>query len=427
MKINFQTVLCFAVLQLRFGESTKTVPEFPNFGTKFQKGNFRCAKVMVIFMKLIHTADWHLCSPMECRLNAEKAEIRRRELLTRFADMIVYAKENAVDAVLMCGDLSDDGVLPYTVQDYLLSLIADAAPIRFFLIAGNHDRISDKNVGGCFTCGRRQMPENLTVFGDVWGVSAVSEQVLIHGRSLRGEVPASEIPAFPSDKYNIVMLHGEIAESASALGGEDERIPLGALRGRNIDYLALGHEHTFRHKKLDARGTWCYSGCPEGRGFDECGQHGFVVLTLDGVHCIGAAFVPFAKREIHDLSLDVSALGGGIYELEQALGSLTREIPSTDLVRVTLCGTDNVGQMLDLRYLQNRLSERFFFGELRDKRTATVDFAAMAADVSLRGAFVRAVTALELSEEEKNAVLRCGLAALDGRTDETLAREGDAI
>jgi len=378
-------------------------------------------------MKLIHTADWHLASPMECRLPTEKAEVRRRELLTRFADMIAYAKENEIDAVLLCGDLSDDGVLPYAQQDYVLSLIEDAAPIRFFLIAGNHDRISDKTFGGCFTRARRNLPENLTMFGDVWGSAELSAQVSVHGRSLQAHAVLAELPAFAADRYNIVMLHGEISESSSVLGGDGEIIPLGALRGKQIDYLALGHEHTFRHKKLDARGTWCYPGCPEGRGFDECGVHGFVVLTLDGVRCRGAAFVPFAKREIHDLRLDVSALDGGIYAAEQALGALVHEIPSTDLVRVTLCGTAATGNVLDLRYLANRLSERFFYAELCDRRTVKTDTVADDGDVSLRGAFIRAAAALDLPEEEKNAVLRCGLAALDGRTDDTLLREVDSI
>lgn len=377
-------------------------------------------------MKLIHTADWHLASPMECRLSKEKAEIRRRELLTRFADMTVYAKENAIDAVLLCGDLSDDGILPYETQDYLLSLIADAAPIRFFLIAGNHDRISDKTVGGCFTRGRREIPENLHVFGEAWESAELSAQVMIHGRSLpSGAIPA-EIPTFPIDRYNIVMLHGEISEGSAVFGGEDEMIPLTALRGKNVDYLALGHEHTFRHKKLDVRGTWCYPGCPEGRGFDECGQHGFVVLTLDGAHCSGASFVPFAARTIHDLQLDVTALDGGIYAAEQALGMLVRDIPRTDLVRVTLCGTDPTEHGLDLRYLNQRLSlsGQFFYAELRDRRTPKrTEFTDDPADVSLRGAFARAVASLDLSDDEKNAILRCGLVALEGKADDTLPRE----
>ena len=377
-------------------------------------------------MKLIHTSDWHLCAPMDCRLPGEKAELRRRELLTRFADMIGYAAENGIDAVLLCGDLSDDGVLPHEIQDYLLSLIEGAAPIRFFLIAGNHDRISQKTVGGCFARGRRALPGNLTVFGEKWDTAALSDTVWVHGRSLPSHASDAEVPAFPSDRYNIVLLHGEISESSGTFGGEEERIPLPSLRGRNIDYLALGHEHSFRHRKLDARGTWCYPGCPEGRGFDECGQKGFVVLTLDGRHCTGASFVPFAKRGLHDLRLDVTDLGGGIYAAEQALGVQIRDIPPTDLVRVTLCGVDPTEHGLDLRYLCHRLQERFFYAELRDGRTPKRE-AISDGDVSLRGAFVRAVASLALSDEEKNAVLRCGLAALDGRTDDTLPGEEDGI
>lgn len=375
-------------------------------------------------MKLIHTADWHLSSPMECRLTKEKAEMRRRELLTRFSDMVTYAKEQEADAVLLCGDLSDDGVLPHETQDYLLSLIGDAAPIRFFLIAGNHDRVTERTVGGCFTRGRRQLPDNLHVFGETWGAFPLSGQVTVYGRSLTGTAVSPELPQMSADHYNIVMLHGEIAESSAVMGGEGDCIPLGALRGRNIDYLALGHEHAFRHKKLDARGTWCYPGCVEGRGFDECGPHGFVVLTLDGVHCSGASFVPFAKRTLHDLQLDVTAVGCGLYEAEQALGSLVREIPRTDLVRVTLCGTDKTAAGLDLRYLEGRLEAQFFHAELRDRRTVGTDAADYEGDISLRGAFFRAVMEAALSDEEQQAVLRCGFAALNGKPDSTFPREG---
>ncbi len=372
-------------------------------------------------MKLLHTADWHLGSPMETRLTAEQASRRRRELSSRFADMIEYAKNAQIDAVLLCGDLSDDGVLSGELQDYLLSLIADAREIRFFLIAGNHDRYTDGTVGGCFSRGRRPMPENLHVFGTAWETVPLGGGVTVSGRSLPSEPVPPQLPALDAGCYNIVLLHGEIADTAGLLGGEGECIPLGALRGQNIDYLALGHEHAFRHDRLDARGTWCYPGCPEGRGFDECGKRGFVILTLDGTHCTGASFVPFARRSLHDLALDVTAVDGGIYAMEQALGVLVRDIPADDLVRVTLTGASD-DRSLDTAYLRARLSERFFHAELRDRRVTALQPSAYESDISLRGAFVRAVTAAPMTEEQKSAVLRCGLAALDGQNDASLAR-----
>ena len=368
-------------------------------------------------MKILHTADWHLASPMEHRLPPEKAALRRKELQSRFVDMVQYAVDGGFSAVLLCGDLSDDGVLPYSVQEYLLTLIADAAPVRFFLLAGNHDRETADTVGGAFTRGRQQIPENLHIFGPQFETVTLGTGVTVSGCCLSGETGGDVFAALPADTYNIVMLHGQLTDGSGPLGGEGELLPMGSLRGRNTDYLALGHEHTFRHGRLDARCTYCYCGCPEGRGFDECGAHGFVVLTLDGNRCRGAEFVPFAKRVLHDLSLDITAVPGGIRETEQALGQLIREIPTQDFVRVTVCGEEDPDTQRDLSYLEQRLEQRFFYAEIRDRRVLKADLRAYENDVSLRGAFVRQVLSADLPEDEKQAILRCGLSALRGETD----------
>jgi fucose 4-O-acetylase-like acetyltransferase len=80
------------------------------------------------------------------------------------------------------------------------------------------------------------------------------------------------------------MLHGQETagrfvknkKSADYAGS----VSLSALRGRGIDYLALGHIHAYKKAPLDSRGIYCYPGCLEGRGFDECGRKGFVLLVV---------------------------------------------------------------------------------------------------------------------------------------------------
>ncbi|MGM9625412.1 MAG: exonuclease SbcCD subunit D, partial [Eubacteriales bacterium] len=123
-------------------------------------------------MKILHTADWHLASPITCRLSPEKAQERRQELLSRFSDMVRYAKENGICAVLLCGDTGDNGVLPFSIQDYLLDVMRTAADIRFFLIPGNHDRESCDAVGGIFTKSRLEaaggLPDHIRIFGSTW-------------------------------------------------------------------------------------------------------------------------------------------------------------------------------------------------------------------------------------------------------------------
>ena len=47
-------------------------------------------------MKIIHTADLHLFSPMTANLSFDKAKIRNRELFETFERMVDFAKENGV-------------------------------------------------------------------------------------------------------------------------------------------------------------------------------------------------------------------------------------------------------------------------------------------------------------------------------------------
>ncbi len=79
------------------------------------------------------------------------------------------------------------------------------------------------------------------------------------------------------NKINIVMLHGQESEYEGK--NDAEIINLRALKDRYIDYLALGHIHEYKVAALDQRGQYCYSGCLEGRGLNECGEKGIVLLT----------------------------------------------------------------------------------------------------------------------------------------------------
>lgn len=373
-------------------------------------------------MKILHTADWHLASPITCRLSAEKAQERRQELLSRFSDMVRYAEENGICAVLLCGDTGDDGVLPFSTQDYLLDVMRTAADIRFFLIPGNHDRESGDAVGGIFTKSRLEaaggLLDHIRVFGSTWETVRLSEDVTVSGRALTGNAETPSCPCLSEDTYNIVLLHGQLNTgstlSDAVIGGADDSIPLAAFMNRNVDYLALGHIHSFRHGKIDRRGTWCYPGCPEGRGFDECGDKGFVVLNLDGNVCRGAEFVPFAKRRLQRIAVDVSGVPQGTHALEAAVKKETEDILSADFVRVVLTGEDDAESIRDTAYLQKRLSERFYYAEVTDERRMRMDPEQYRYDISLRGEFVRQVMASDLSEEDKSTVLRRGLAALKG-------------
>ena len=202
------------------------------------------------------------------------------------------------------------------------------------------------------------------------------------------------------------MLHGQTADAV----GKD-RVCLKRLRGKNIDYLALGHVHKPQEGKLDERGIYAYSGCLEGRGFDETGERGFILLDIGEE--ITHTFVPFSERTIVERDVDVS----GVSDAHAASLAVRAAVAfdKENLYRINLVGEvpADVGQMGE--DAEKYLADACFYISVKDRTRRKIDAAAFEKDVSLRGEFVRAVYAdEELSEEEKEQILRCGLRALAG-------------
>ena len=109
-------------------------------------------------MKIIHTADLHLCSQITASLDPEKTAIRRAEIISAFTRIIDYAKENGVSAILISGDVFDDGerIVRSTLNRFL-SACRENSDIVFFVLSGNHD-------GEDFSRLWQEIPENVRLF-----------------------------------------------------------------------------------------------------------------------------------------------------------------------------------------------------------------------------------------------------------------------
>ncbi len=349
-------------------------------------------------MKLIHCADLHLDSRMETHMSAEKATRRRSEILGAFARIADYAKENGVAAILIAGDLFDRGTGTVKTRRFVLNTIAAHPEILFYYLSGNHDESGFEPSD--------DLPENLFLFGSDWKTYRLGDLTLTGC-----ERPDPMTLSLRPEDLNIVLLHGQIVDALTASG---ENIPLRAYRKKHIDYLALGHLHSYSSYPLDERGIACYAGCPEGRGFDECGETGFVLLETTPDRKIRSRFIPFADRSLHEISVDLTGIATQ-NALEERVDSALVGIPSKDMVKVVLEGKLPTDVPLDLNQLEEQLEQSFFFVKISNKIRLLIRPEDYAHDISLKGEFVRMTYAREdLSEEEKDRVLACGLQVLCG-------------
>lgn len=359
-------------------------------------------------MKIIHTADIHLNSKMESSLNSEQAKMRKVELLRTFSRMIEFANDNDVKAIIIAGDLFDSESINKSTKDYVLNLISTYSHITFLYLCGNHEKTA-------FIDSINSIPTNLLTFGNDWTYHNLENNVVVAGINITKENSKSLYSSLKLSKSNtnIVVMHGQVSKYFAK--DTYEIVNISELKNKNIDYLALGHIHSYSLEQLDDHANYCYPGCLEGRGFDECGDHGFVLLDIEP-KSIQSTFIPFAKRKIYEINVDVSN-AKNTFEIDSLIQSALSDISKDSMIKINLVGKVKEDFNIDFSILGSALNEIYYFVKIVNKTTLSINISDYQNDVSIKGEFVRKVLNSDLSDTEKEQVILYGLRALNGESD----------
>lgn len=348
-------------------------------------------------MKIIHTADIHIGSKMDSNFSLEIAKQRKVEIKDSFLKMIQYAEKNNIRIIMLCGDVFDLDEPNKKDLEFFYNVILDHPSIDFLYLKGNHD-----NATNYF-----QELSNLKTFLPVWTYYKY-ENVVISGIELNDDNinSFSQTLILQENSINIVMLHGQIANA-------NNNINLTKLRNKNIDYLALGHIHSYKEGPIDDRGNYCYCGILEPRGFDEIGQKGFVELEISNKKVFNT-FIPFSKRIIKEIEVDIT----GLKDTYSILKKITEDIvfDINNIYRIVLVGNINA-QIDDLSDdLKVYLKDICYFIDIKDNTKKVIDISKYEHDLSLKGEFVRLVyNNSNYNEKQKVEIISLGLKMLEGK------------
>lgn len=370
-------------------------------------------------IRIFHTGDVHLDSPFS-RLECDKAEVRRRELRGVFTSMMLYAKTQKVDIVLISGDFFDVGYAGEDTVSLIMREFEKAPECKFVISAGNHDPYSQRSVYKL-----KKFPDNVYIFDspelscftfedigvDVWGWSFISDSLTenpIKGR-------------FAADNGRIPLLcgHCDITSAASVYAP----VNVADLERFGAAYSALGHIH--RHdgiKRFSNGAAYGYCGCPEGRSFDETGDGGAYIADIEkgqgGTYNVSVGFVKFSQRSYQVEHLDMT----GVMTEGEARDKISARIAEkkygdTTSLRLVLSGMTGVGCGALDSYVASDFG--LFSLEVTDKTTPGFDCEIFERDMSVRGALYRVLKPmLESEDESERAIasdaLKIGFAALDG-------------
>ena len=252
-------------------------------------------------MKILHTADIHLDSPLRSLALREpglrdRIQTASRTALTRIVDV---ALAEDVAALLIAGDLFDGAERSARTAAFLalqLDRLRERG-IRVFYIKGNHDAENPLT-------GELSLPDNVHVFDGRGSKVQLADGLWIHGVSFSGRhAPNSLLPKFPAPvegAINIAMLH-------TSLGGAEGHDPyapcsVGELTAAGFDYWALGHVH---RRQVHSQAPWVVMpGMPQGRDIGESGPKSATLVTMGDT--IGIKEVTTSAVEFRQVQIDAT-------------------------------------------------------------------------------------------------------------------------
>lgn len=158
-------------------------------------------------MKFIHTSDWHIGRQFH---NVSLLEDQRHVL----GQILAYASEHAVDAVVIAGDIYDRSVPPaaaVALLDEVLHQLCMEIGVPVVLIPGNHDSAERVRFGA-----RQLQQSGLHIVGNL---RQATEPVVLRGQ--HGEVHFHCIP-YNDPEHVRSEFAAELAESGEEIRSHDD-------------------------------------------------------------------------------------------------------------------------------------------------------------------------------------------------------------
>ena len=368
-------------------------------------------------IRILHTGDWHLDSPFS-HLDPHRAEVRRAELRDTVARIMAFAAEWPADLVLVAGDVFDRVYVTRETVSLLCRLFA-SVPCPVLLAPGNHDPDGDRSVWS-----RETFPDNVFVFHreTVEKRSFDHLSVDVYGYAFRSPElrsnPLAGVTVPDDGRIHLLLGHGDLTSPDSPY------CPLSPaeLERFGADYTALGHLHNPPRPLLspDGRRGVAYAGCPEGRGPDERGPRGALLVEIGDDRRIRITPRRFSRRRYETVSVSLD----GVRDRNEAEGRIREAVAAggfgeDTLLTVRLTGRIAPGLLLRAAdWEADGLGGGLFSLTVRDETVPETQN--LAADPTVRGAFYRALAPREGEPDgSREAALRAlalryGLAALSG-------------
>lgn len=305
-------------------------------------------------VRFLHTADWQM--GMKLPSLGEVGKAVREERFAAARRVVQEASTRGVDFILVAGDLFEDNAVDRAIVQRVTAILAEA-PCPALIIPGNHDPLVP---GSVWEDRSWEAAGNVVVFKE--SSPYPMEGVTIYPCPVRekqsGDDPTAWIEA-SGEGVRIGLAHGSV--EGAPIGEWDHPIPRDAARRSSLDYLALGHWHSFgTFREVDGP-VMAYSGTHEPTSFGERDSGNVLLVEIPG------RGEPPAVTPIHTGGISWVLLDEKI-DSEEDLARILKTMKGLThrdrtLVRVRLSGLMRPGDREVLEEILTLAESSFLWGE----------------------------------------------------------------
>lgn len=308
-------------------------------------------------IRFIHTADWQI--GMKASGIGPAGQRVRDMRLSAIKRLLDLSEARQVDLLLITGDVFEDNAVDRLLVRKVGELLS-AYKGSVYITPGNHDPLAP---GSVWEHPVWRESSNVTVIREPEPLEL--DDCVLYPCPLKEKYstrnPTAWIQAHGSSKIAIGLAHGNVEGLPDS--DPDYPIPRDAAQRTGLDYLAIGHWHSYASYP-DSSGVcrMAYSGTHETTKFGErdSGNILLVEIAARGAAPVIEA-IPTGELTWRTLAAKLEQAGG----LGQVLAQLDEiDKPDTTLLRIRLSGLLFSSDRADLTALQEIVSTRFLYGVL---------------------------------------------------------------
>lgn len=312
--------------------------------------------------RFIHAADFHLGADLRrfgpARKQLEAAQFRTLELTME------AAVARRAEFVLICGDLFDSRTPSPAVIEKTQSIFARFSDIEVFILPGTHDFLSEGSV--LSSTKHDWTPANVTILNgkqpsplhlpesDVW----LYFQPNRTNRSTKS--PICDFVRCREEGYHIGLAHGSLKFGGPGLDSDFPIDPT-EIETTGLDYLALGHWHSYR---IENYGTTvaAYPGIPQPISYSDP-ETGSVFFVEIGEN------TPVSPESVAVSTIRLKKVMADIYHPQDLENLLDEHADDKTIIKMALRYSDKLKEKYAVREIIRKAEKRFLLVQENNQKS----------------------------------------------------------